>query len=123
MSGNTVEKRRWEDALADELGLAPGEVILDFPIKKQMFQLDVLVERPGHPVRRIGREGIPGLFDLPKLAEALYRTARVLRLFTFERRELKPEWVLERLAAGQPGTPLGTSDVTGVEEIPGTTEE
>ncbi len=123
VSGNTIEKRRWEDALADELGLAPGEVILDFPIKKQMFQLDVLVERPGHPVRRIGRQGIPGLFDLPKLAEALYRTARVLRLFTFERRELKPEWVLERLAAGQPGTPVGTSDVAGVEEIPGTTEE
>ena len=100
VSGNTVEKRRWEDALAGELGLAPGEVILDFPIKKQMFQLDVLVERPGHPVRRLGREGIPGLFDLPKLAEELYRTARVLRLFTFERREFEPQCVLERLAAG-----------------------
>lgn len=98
--GNTVEKRRWEDALAEELGLAPGEVILDFPIKKAMFQLDVLVERPGRAVRRLGREGIPGLIDLPKLAEELYRTARVLRLFTFERRQLDPEWVLDRLAAG-----------------------
>ena len=123
VSGNTVEKRRWEDALAGELGLAPGEVVLDFPIKKQMFQLDVLIERPGSPVRRLGREGIPGLIDLPKLADELYRTARVLRLFTFERRRLEPQWVLERLAAGQPGTREGTSDVTGVEEIPGTMEE
>ena len=122
IGANTVEKRLWEDTLAAELGLAPGEVILDFPIKKEMFQLDVLVERPGRPVRRLGREGIPGLIDLPKLAEELYRTARVLRLFTFERRPLEPEWVLERLAAGpggQPGTRVGTSDVKGVEECPG----
>ena len=84
------EKRRWEDALAAELDLEPGEVILDFPVKRAMFQLDVLVDRPGRPVRRLGRKAIPGLIDLPKLAEELYRTARVLRLFTFERRPLDP---------------------------------
>ena len=120
VGGNTVEKRRWEDALAQELGLAPGEVILDFPIKKAMFQLDVLVERPGRPLRRLGREGIPGLIDLPKLAEELYRTARVLRLFTFERRRLEREWVLERLArwpgtagSGRPGPVAPGSDKVG----------
>ena len=120
VGGNTVEKRRWEDALAQELGLAPGEVILDFPIKKAMFQLDVLVERPGRPLRRLGREGIPGLIDLPKLAEELYRTARVLRLFTFERRRLEREWVLERLArwpgtagSGRPGPVAPGSDKAG----------
>ncbi|MCY4398382.1 MAG: HD domain-containing protein [Gemmatimonadetes bacterium] len=97
VSGDTPEKRRWEDEIAAELGLAPGEVILDFPVKKAMFQLDLLVERSGR-VLRLGREGIPGLIDLPKLAEELYRTARVLRLFTFERRHVEPDWLLDRLA-------------------------
>ena len=114
VSGDTTEKRRWEDGIAAELGLAPGEVILDFPVKKAMFQLDVLVDRAGQAVR-LGREGIPGLIDLPSLAEELYRTARVLRLFTFERREVTPEWLLERLAgagrAENPGAagPVGVS--------------
>ena len=112
VGGETAEKRRWEDALAVELGLEPGEVILDFPVKKAMFQLDVLVDRPGRPVRRMGREGIPGLIDLPKLAEELYRTARVLRLFTFQRRPLDPEWVLKRLAEG-PGAGGGGDDGSG----------
>lgn len=102
VSGDTPAKRRWEDGIAAELGLAPGEVILDFPVKKAMFDLDVLVDRGGVVVR-LGREGIPGLIDLPRLAEELYRTARVLRLFTFERREVAPEWLLEKLAGA--GTP------------------
>ena len=110
-SGDTTEKRRWEDGIAAELGLAPGEVILDFPVKKAMFQLDVLVDRAGQVVR-LGREGIPGLIDLPSLAEELYRTARVLRLFTFERREVAPEWLLEKLAgAGRPENPGAASPV------------
>ena len=108
VSGDTPAKRRWENGIAAELGLAPGEVILDFPVKKRMFQLDVLVERSGHLVR-LGREGIPGLIDLPKLAEELYRTARVLRLFTFERRQVGPEWLLERLAGGSRGTGAGAA--------------
>ena len=99
VSGDTPAKRRWEDGIAVELGLAPGEVILDFPVKKRMFQLDVLIDRSGHVVR-LGQEGITGLIDLPKLAEELYRTARVLRLFTFERRRVEAEWLLQRLAVG-----------------------
>ncbi len=109
VGGDTAEKRRWEDGLAAELDLDPGEVILDFPVKTAMFQLDVLVDRPGRPVRRLGREGIPGLIDLPKLAEELYRTARVFRLFTFDRRPLDPDWVLRRLAEG-PGAGGGGKD-------------
>jgi len=109
VSGDTPAKRRWEDGIAAELGLAPGEVVLDFPVKQQMFQLDVLIERNGDVVR-LGREGIPGLIDLPRLAKELYRTARVLRLFTFERRRVEPEWLLERLVEGPrgPGAAAGT---------------
>ncbi len=111
VGGDTAAKRRWEDDLAAELGLAAGEVVLDFPVTKAMFQLDVLVDAGGRTVR-MGRRGIPGLIDLPRLAEELHRTARVLRLFTFERREVDPDWLLDRLvpdrraevdtAAGQP---------------------
>ena len=110
VGGDTAEKREWEDAVAAELGLAPGEVILDFPVTKAMFQLDVLVDRSGRTVR-LGKKGIPGLIDLPKLAEELHRTARVLRLFTFERREVDPEWLLDRLAERRPagGAPAGTT--------------
>lgn len=96
VGGDSPEKRRWEDEAARDLGLAPGEAILDFPVKHAMFQLDVLVEAGGAVVR-LGGDGISGLIDLPRLAEELYRTARVLRLFTFERREAAPEWLLERL--------------------------
>ena len=110
VSGDTPEKRRWEDEIAAELGLAPGEAILDFPVTKAMFQLDFLVDRGGRTVR-LGRKGIPGLIDLPKLAEQLHRTARVLRLFTFEPRQVDPEWLLERLAAGPAATVPGAGKV------------
>ena len=112
VSGDTAEKRRWEDSIALELGLEPGEAILDFPVKKAMFQLDVLVER-GDSVLRLDESGIPGLIDLPRLAHELYRTARVMRLFTFERREATAEWLLARLAAwGDSGTIAGKSDLS-----------
>ena len=112
VSGDTPEKRRWEDEIAAELGLAPGEAILDFPVTKAMFQLDFLVDRGGRTVR-LGRKGIPGLIDLPKLAEQLHRTARVLRLFTFEPRQVDPEWLLERLAAGPAATESGAGTGAG----------
>ena len=62
-----------------------------------MFQLDVLVERRDGNTHRLGLEGLPGLLDLPALAKQLYSTARVLRVFTFERREIAAESVLDRI--------------------------
>ena len=35
--------------------------------------------------------------DLPRVAEDLYQAARVLRVFTFERREIPVERVLEKI--------------------------
>jgi len=96
--GDSPWKRAVEDELASELGLEPGEVIIDFPQKRAMFQLDVLVERRSGEVERLGAGGIPGLVDLPRVAEELYRTARVLRVFTFERREVAAERVLEKIS-------------------------
>jgi len=96
--GDSPWKRSVEDELARELALEPGEVMIDFPAKRAMFHLDILVERRGGSVERLGSEGLPGLVDLPRVARELYTTARVLRVFTFERRELDPDVILQRVS-------------------------
>jgi hypothetical protein len=96
--GDSPWKRAVEDELAGQLDLEPGEVVIDFPAKRAMFQLDVLVRRRDGAVERLGRKGLPGLVDLPRVARELYRTARVLRVFTLERRTLDPGALLERIS-------------------------
>jgi len=93
-------RRRIEDAMAVELDLEPGEVFIDFPMKSAMFQLDVLVQRRDGAVERVGSGGRPGLLDLGRVTDELYRSARLLRVYTFERRALSAEDVLARLAQG-----------------------
>jgi HD superfamily phosphohydrolase len=95
--GDSPWKRAVEDDLAAELGLESGEVVIDFPVKPAMFQLDLLVERRDGAVQRLGMEGAEGMLDLPKVARELYRSARVLRVFTLERREVSAELVLDRI--------------------------
>jgi HD superfamily phosphohydrolase len=90
-------RRRVEDAWAAELGLEPGEVFIDFPAKKKMFQLDVLVRRRSGQIERLTSDGLPGLIDLPRVADELYRSTRVLRVFTLERREINAADALARL--------------------------
>jgi hypothetical protein len=70
-----------EDQLARELGLAPGELLLDYPAKTQMLGLDLPVLRRGGRVERLTEAGLDGAINLPRLAEQLYRSARWLRVF------------------------------------------
>ena len=93
----TSLKRSVEDSLAEDVGLEPGEVFIDFPAKRGMFQLNLLIERRSGQVERLGPAGLTGLIDLPRLAEGLYTTTRVLRVFTFERRTLDRDRVFERI--------------------------
>jgi hypothetical protein len=93
--GDSPWKRAVEDELAEELGLEPGEVMIDFPVKRAMFQLDLLVQRRDGAVERMGPGGLPGILEIGRVAEDLYRTARVLRVFTLERRELSADRVLD----------------------------
>jgi uncharacterized protein len=74
-------KRAVEDRLAEELGLEAAALYLDYPEKAGMFRLDVLVRRRAGEVLRVGPGGQAGLIGLPRVADALYRTARVLRVF------------------------------------------
>ena len=86
-----------EDRLARELGLAPGELLLDYPTKTQMLGLDIPVLRRDGAVRRLTAAGWEGAINLPKLSEELYRSARWLRVFTARRAPMAREVVLEIL--------------------------
>ena len=81
IADDPVLTRRVEDALAQELGLSPGELLLDYPTKTQMLGLDLPVQRRGGEVFRVTGSST-GAINLPKLAEEFYRSARWLRVFT-----------------------------------------
>lgn len=111
---DTPLKRRVEDRLARELALEPGAAFLDYPEKPAMFGLNLLVRRGSGAVIRLGPGGRAGLIGLPRVADSLYQTARVLRLFTLgERRRVDPAAVArlallsdaeieQRLASAEP---------------------
>jgi hypothetical protein len=73
-------------------------VFLDYPEKAMMFGLHLLVQRRSGAVLRLGPPGRTGLFGLPEIAAELYRTARVLRLFTLGGRREVRAGSLARLA-------------------------
>jgi hypothetical protein len=89
---DTPIKRAAEDRIAEQLDLPAGAVFLDYPEKSMMFGLDLLVRRRTGEVLRLGPEGRAGMIGLPEVAAELYRTARVLRLFTRgSRRDILPD--------------------------------
>ncbi len=105
MDGDTVEwiasdRRRVSEAenlLAREFGLAPGELLLDYPAKTQMLGLDIPVLRRSGKVERLTGEGWIGTINLPSLSEELYKSARWLRVFTAKRMKLEPRKILDAL--------------------------
>jgi HD superfamily phosphohydrolase len=86
-----------ENELAKELGLAPGELLLDYPTKTQMLGLDIPVLRRSGQVERLTGEGWIGTINLPSLSEELYKSARWLRVFTAQRASLDPRRIREAL--------------------------
>ena len=91
-------KRAVEDRVAAEMGLEPGEAVIDFPVKRAMFKLDALILRRNGAVERLTSGGLPGVLDLPRVAEALSGAARVLRVFSFQRRTMEADRFLEIVA-------------------------
>ncbi len=76
-----ARREREEDALARRCGLAPGELLIDFPHKTAMLGLDLPIVRSDGSVERLTGGGWPGRMDLPKMAEDLVESARRLRVF------------------------------------------
>jgi hypothetical protein len=71
-----------ELALAGELDLAPGQVLIDFPSRSSMLGVDLaLLTRDGR-VERLTDAGRAGQLGLPRISEELYASARRLRIFT-----------------------------------------
>jgi HD superfamily phosphohydrolase len=70
-----------EDRLADELGVASGEILLDFPAKPEMLAVDLpLLRRDGGTTTLGGVESADWL-GIQQVAEELHMSARRLRVF------------------------------------------
>ena len=87
-----------EDALAGELGVEPGAVLLDYPEKPRMLGLDLPVRMRGGEVRRLGASGWPAAINLPLLSQELYESTRVMRVFAVEGVRVPRARVMELLA-------------------------
>ena len=86
-----------EDAMAAELGLGPGELLVDFPAKPQMLGLDIPVRTRDGTVRRLTTEGWAAAINLPMLSAELYRSARRLRVFVARPIEVKEVDLVARI--------------------------
>ena len=93
---NTI--RAVEDDLAKASGLAPGDLLVDFPVKTEMLGLDILVVRRNGEVQRLTAAGWRETINLPRLADELYRSTRWLRVYTRQRTILAPRDVLKALS-------------------------
>ncbi|HJU73328.1 MAG TPA: HD domain-containing protein [Gemmatimonadaceae bacterium] len=82
IASDPMRAQQAERALAGELGLAPDELLLDYPEKTQMLDLDLPVQLRSGAVTHLTSEGLPGVIHLPELSAQLYRSARWLRIFT-----------------------------------------
>jgi uncharacterized protein len=88
-----------EEKVASELDLPPASVFIDYPEKPRMMGLDLLLRERDGRVGRLPASGQPGLIDLPRVADQLYHSARVFRIFTTERRVVPERSMLELLAS------------------------
>jgi len=73
-----------EDRLAEETGLGPGELFLDFPAKDRMLGVELPLVRRDGTVGHLGGEGAEIHLGMPRVATELYRSARRLRVFTLQ---------------------------------------
>lgn len=79
---------RAEDAIARRLGLPIGGVLVDYPARSSMLEVDLpLLTREG-TIEQLTGAGRAGQLGLPGVADALYASARRLRVFTVEPRRL-----------------------------------
>jgi len=104
---------RVEDALAREAGLAPGQLLLDFPARTSMLAVDLPLRTRSGAIDRLTDAGRAGQLGLPRVADALYESARRLRVFTEGRAPARLEGLMglvtlpaadvaARLEAGRP---------------------
>jgi uncharacterized protein len=81
-----------EDALAREVELNPGGLLLDFPARTAMLGVNLPLRTRSGAVDRLTDAGRAGHLGLPRVADELYRSARRLRVFVAgpPRKSLEP---------------------------------
>ena len=70
-----------EDAIAGQVGLPSGGLLLDFPARSSMLGVNLPLRTRGGTVERLTDAGRAGQLGLPRVADELYRSARRLRIF------------------------------------------
>jgi hypothetical protein len=88
---------RAENLLARRAGLQPSELLLDFPTRTSMFDIDLLLRTRGGTIERLTSAGRVGSLGLPQVAESLYSSARRLRVFTARRLHRLPDGLMDLL--------------------------
>jgi hypothetical protein len=73
--------QRVEDALAAQVGLKPGDLLLDFPARSSMLGVNLPLRTRSGAVERLTDAGRAGHLGLPRVADELYQSARRLRVF------------------------------------------
>jgi hypothetical protein len=91
-----------EDALARQVGLAPGELLLDFPARPSMLAVDLPLRTRAGATERLTDEGRAGHLGLPRVAAELYRSARRLRVFVAASPTRPLDGILDLLALPAP---------------------
>jgi uncharacterized protein len=81
VTGDPDLLERVEDAIAEQVGLPPGGVLLDFPARSAMLGVNLPLRTRGGAVERLTDAGRAGHLGLPRVADELYRSARRLRIF------------------------------------------
>ncbi len=95
LDGDAVTLELAEDALGREVGLAPGQLLLDFPARPSMLSVNLPLRLRGGAVERLTDAGRAGHLGLPRVAGELYQSARRLRVFTAIPVSLALERVIE----------------------------
>ena len=70
-----------ENALACEVGLSAGDLLVDFPARSSMLGVDLPLRTRNGSIERLTDAGRAGQLGLPRVADELYRSARRLRIF------------------------------------------
>jgi len=86
-----------EDSIAEQVGLGPGDVLIDFPSRPAMLAVNLPLRTRSGAVERLTDAGRAGHLGLPRVADELYRSARRLRIFVAGQLNRSLEWVQEVL--------------------------
>ncbi len=86
---------RVENKLAAKLQLQPGEVLLDFPAKAKMIEVDMPLLRKDGTVEPLAAPDGTSQLGIHRIADELHARARRLRVFAATSRPLDQQYILQ----------------------------